>query len=148
MAIVRWDPFRDLAALHDRMNRLFDETLSRSRAGEPSELTGSWSPSVDVYENSDKFVLVAELPGLSKEDVQIELKDDVITLKGERKFQDEYKDQTCHRMERSYGQFIRSFSLPTQVEMGKVEAKFKDGVLTVTVPKAAAAKPRLIPIAA
>ncbi len=148
MAIVRWDPFRDLTALHDRMNRLFDETMSRSRAAEPSELTGSWSPSVDVYENADRYVLVAELPGLRKEDVQIELKENVLTLKGERKFEDEYKDQTCHRMERAYGQFVRSFSLPTQVEAGKVEAKFKDGVLTVTVPKSAAAKPRVIPIAA
>lgn len=146
MAIVRWDPFRDLTTLHERMNRLFDETLSRGRSGEPSELTGNWAPSVDVYENADSYVLMAELPGLTREDVQIELKENVLTLRGERKFQDEYKDQTCHRMERAYGHFIRSFSLPTQVEAGKVEARFKDGVLTVSVPKAAAAKPRVIPI--
>ncbi|HEX7126266.1 MAG TPA: Hsp20/alpha crystallin family protein [Thermodesulfobacteriota bacterium] len=148
MAIVRWDPFRDLAVLHERMNRLFDETLSRTRTGEPSELTGNWSPAVDVYENADRYVVVAELPGLTKDDVQIELKDNVLTLKGERKFADEFKDQTCHRMERAYGQFVRSFSIPAQVEAGKVEARFKDGVLTVTIPKAAAAKPRVIPIAA
>jgi HSP20 family protein len=148
MAIVRWDPFRDLAVLHDRMNRLFDETLSRGRNGEPAELTGAWTPSVDVFENPDKFEIVAELPGLTKDDIQLELKENVLTLRGERKFENEYKDQTCHRMERSYGQFVRSFSLPTQVEAGKVEAKFKDGILTVTVPKAAAAKPRVIEIAA
>ncbi len=148
MAITRWDPFRDFATLHDRMNRLFDETVARSRGGEPAELTGNWSPTVDVYEDAERYVLVVELPGLSKDDVQIELKENVLTLKGERKFEEQYKDQTCHRMERAYGQFIRSFSLPTQVEAGKVEAKFKDGVLTVAVPKAAAAKPRLIPIAA
>lgn len=148
MAIVRWDPFRDLSTLHDRMNRLFDETLSRGRSSEPSELTGNWAPSVDVYENGEGYVIVAELPGLTKDEVQIELKENMLTLRGERKFQDEYKDQTCHRMERAYGQFVRSFSLPAQVEAGKVEARFKDGVLTVTVPKAAAAKPRLITIAA
>ncbi len=148
MAIVRWDPFRDVAMLHDRMNRLFDETLSRTRGSEPSELTGNWSPSVDVYENNDRYVLVAELPGLSKDDVQIEMKENILTLRGERRFQEEYKDQTCHRMERAYGQFVRSFSLPAQVEANKVEATFKDGVLTVTVPKAAASKPRVIPIAA
>ena len=148
MAITRWDPFRDLATLHDRMNRLFDETFARTRGGEPAELTGNWSPMVDVYEDADRYVLVAELPGLSKDDVQIELKENVLTLKGERKFDERYKDQTCHRMERAYGQFVRSFSLPAQVEASKVEAKFKDGVLTVAVPKAAAAKPRLIPIAA
>lgn len=148
MAIVRWDPFRDLTTLHDRMNRLFDETLGRVRGGEPSELTGTWTPSVDVYEDSDRYILVAELPGLSKEDVQIELKENVLTLKGERKFQEEYKDQTCHRMERAYGGFVRSFALPSQVETAKVEAKFKDGVLTVSVPKAAAVRPRVIPIAA
>lgn len=148
MAIVRWDPFRDLAILHERMNRLFDETLSRTRAAEPSELTGSWSPAVDVYENAERYVVIAELPGLTKDDVQIELKENVLTLRGERKFEDEYKDQTCHRMERAYGQFVRSFSIPAQVEASKVEARFKDGVLTVTIPKAAAAKPRVIPIAA
>jgi HSP20 family protein len=148
MAIVRWDPFRDLAVLHDRMNRLFDETMTRTRNGDPAELTGSWTPSVDVFENGDRFDIVAELPGLGKDDVQIELKENVLTLRGERKFEDEYKDQQVHRMERSYGAFVRSFSLPTQVEATKVEAKFKDGVLTVSVPKAAAAKPRLIPIGA
>lgn len=148
MAIVRWDPFRDLNTLHDRMNRLFDETLGRTRGPEPAELTGNWTPSVDVYEDPDRYVLVAELPGLTKDDVQIELKENVLTLRGERKFHEEYKDQTCHRMERAYGAFVRSFSLPSQVETSKVEAKFQDGVLTVSVPKAAAAKPRVIPIAA
>jgi HSP20 family protein len=148
MAIVRWDPFRDLTTLHDRMNRLFDETLIRSRASEPAELTGTWAPSVDVFENADKFEIFAELPGIKKEDVQLELKENVLTLKGERRFENEYKDHTCHRMERAYGQFVRSFSLPTQVDASKVEAKYKDGVLTVTVPKAATAKPRVIEIAA
>lgn len=148
MAITRWDPFRDLATLHERMNRLFDETVARTRGIEPSELTGAWAPAVDVYEDADRYLLYAELPGLSKNDVQIELKDNVLTIKGERKFDELLKDQTAHRVERSYGQFVRSFLLPAQVEAGKVEAKFTDGVLTVTVPKAAAAKPRLIPIAA
>ncbi len=147
MAIVRWDPFRDIATLHERMNRLFDEAFARTR-GEPSELAGTWTPAVDVYEDPDKFMIVAELPGVSKDDVQIELKENVLTLRGERKFSEQFKDQTCHRMERAYGQFTRSFTLPAEVEPTKVEAKFKDGVLTVTVPKAAAAKPRLIPIAA
>ncbi|HWP34566.1 MAG TPA: Hsp20/alpha crystallin family protein [Thermodesulfobacteriota bacterium] len=147
MAIVRWDPFRDLAALHERMNRLFEETFGRTR-GEAAELSGTWWPATDVYETADGFQIVAELPGLSKDDVQVELKDNVLTLKGERRYEEKYRDQTAHRVERCYGQFSRSFALPAEVDASKVEARFKDGVLTISVPKAAAAKPRLIPIAA
>lgn len=145
MAIVRWDPFRDLMSLQERMNRLFDESLTRRREDQPLGLT-TWSPAVDIFETENAIVVKAELPGLSKDDIEVQIHDGVLTLKGERKFEKEVKEENYHRIERAYGGFQRSFSLPSSVEEDKIKASFKDGVLEVDLPKAEAVKPKQIKV--
>jgi len=147
MAIVRWDPFRDLMTIQDRMNRLFDQTLSKTRTDDDEGLTAStWSPSVDIYETADSVVLKAELPGLSRENIDIQVRDNTLTLKGERKFEREVKDENYLRIERSYGAFQRAFNLPSVIQQDKIKAVFKEGVLEVTMPKAEEAKPKQVKI--
>ncbi len=150
MAIVRWEPFgRSLSpwqgfeALRRRMERLFNEFMP-----EESEdvLQSRWLPVVDVSENKDNYVIHAELPGMKKKDVKITLQDDVLTISGEKKVEREEKDKTYHLVERSYGQFSRSFTLPAKVEADKIKAEFKDGVLNITLPKAPEAKAKEIDI--
>jgi len=147
MAIVRWDPFRDLMTIQDRMNRLFDQTLSKTRTDDDEGLTAStWSPAVDIYETADSIVLKAELPGLSRENIDIQVRDNTLTLKGERKFEREVKDENYLRIERSYGAFQRAFNLPSVIQQDKIKAVFKEGVLEVTMPKAEEAKPKQVKI--
>jgi HSP20 family protein len=145
MAITRWRPFRDLVSIQDEMNRLFDDFFGRPmvRSGWTE---GVWSPSVDVSENKDNVVIKAEIPGMTKDDVKISIQDNVITLKGEKKQEKEEKDANYHRIERSYGSFCRSFTLPTAVKADKIKATYKDGVLNVTLPKTEEVKPKEIPI--
>ena len=136
MAIVRWDPFRDLSAIQDRINRLFDESLSRSKFFDKENLTsGFWSPSVDIYETESDIVLKAELPEMDQKDIHINIENNVLTLKGERKLDKETKEENYHRIECSYGSFSRSFSLPNAVEVEKIKAQYKDGVLKINMPK-------------
>jgi len=147
VAIVRWDPFRDLMTLQDRMNRLFDQTMSRTRADEEEGMTVStWSPAVDIFETADSIVMKAELPGVSRANIDIQVRDNTLTLKGERKFEREVKEENYLRIERSYGAFQRAFSLPTVVQQDKIKAVFRDGVLEVTMPKAEEAKPKQVKI--
>ena len=147
MAIVRWDPFRDVMTLQDRMNRLFDQALSRTRTDDEEGLTASmWSPAVDIFETPDSIVMKAELPGVSREHIDIQVRDNTLTLKGERKFEREVKDENYLRIERSYGAFQRAFSLSTVIQQDKIKAVFKDGVLEVTMPKAEEAKPKKLKI--
>lgn len=147
VAIVRWDPFRDLMTLQDRMNRLFDQTMSRTRADEEEGMTVStWSPAVDIFETADSIVMKAELPGVSQANIDIQVRDNTLTLKGERKFEREVKDENYLRIERSYGAFQRAFSLPTVIQQDKIRAVFKDGVLEVTLPKAEEAKPKQVKV--
>ncbi len=148
MAIVRWEPFRDLMSLQDRMNRLFDESFrGLARPGEEDwVLGGAWAPPVDVYEHEGNIVLKAELPGVDPKDVDIRLENNVLTLRGERKFGSEVKRDSYHRVERSYGTFSRSFTLPSLVDQQHIKADFKDGVLQVTLPKREEAKPKQIQI--
>lgn len=147
VAIVRWDPFRDLMTLQDRMNRLFDQTMSRTRADEEEGMTVStWSPAVDIFETADSIVMKAELPGVSRANIDIQVRDNTLTLKGERKFEREVKEENYLRIERSYGAFQRAFSLPTVIQQDKIRAVFKDGVLEVTLPKAEEAKPKQVKI--
>jgi HSP20 family protein len=147
MAIVRWDPFRDLMTIQERMNRLFDQTLSKTRTEDEEGLTAStWSPAVDIYETADSIVLKAELPGLSRENIDIQVRDNTLTLKGERKFEREVKDENYLRIERSYGAFQRGFSLPAVIQQDKIKATFKEGVLEVSMPKAEEAKPTQVKI--
>ena len=143
MAIVRWEPFRDLVTLQDRMNRLFDESFGRGRAAEDDwSLGGSWAPAVDIYEKDGNIVLKAELPGIDPKDVDVRVENNVLTLRGERRFDQEVSKESYHRVERAYGSFTRSFTLPNVVDTQNIKAEFKDGVLRMTLPKREEAKPR------
>jgi HSP20 family protein len=147
MAIVRWsDPFREFAQLQDRINRAFGEAYGRSDEGLMT--SGAWVPPVDIYQNGDKeVVLKAELPDMVREDIDITVDNGTLTIKGEKKFSSEVKEEQFHRFERRYGSFSRSFSLPTRIDTDKVRAEFKDGVLSITLPVKAEAKPRQIEVA-
>lgn len=146
MAIVRWRPLRDIVSIQDEMNKLFDDFFGRTptRWFQPEE--GLWAPNVDVSETKDNIVLIAEMPGLNKEDIKLSVQDNVLTLSGEKKQEKEEKDANYHRLERSYGAFCRSFTLPTPVQADKVKASYKDGILKVTLPKTEEVKPKEIPI--
>lgn len=149
MAIVRWEPFRDLVSLQDRMNRLFDDSfrsVSRGAGEEEWALGGSWAPAVDIFEQEGNIVLKAELPGVDSKDVDVRIENNILTLRGERKFDSEVNKENYHRVERAYGTFSRSFTLPTVVDTEKIKADFKDGVLKVTLPKREEAKPKQISI--
>ena len=147
MAIVRWEPFRDLFSLQERMNRLFDESYRGARQGEEEwALGGSWAPTVDIYEHEGNIVLKAEIPGIDPKDVDVRVENNTLTLKGERKLDSEVKKENYHRVERSYGAFTRSFTLPNVVDTTNIKAEYKDGVLRVTLPRREEAKPKSISI--
>ena len=142
MAIVRVDPLREFAAIQDRMNRLFGGAYLRD---EDTAFRGSWVPAVDIFETpAHDLVIRAELPGMGREDIEVAVENSTLVLKGEKKFDPEVKEEAYRRVERTYGTFHRSFSLPNTVDTGKVSAEFKHGVLTVTLPFREEAKPRTI----
>jgi len=143
MSIVRFDPFRDITSFRDDINRLFARTL-----GEGLSASQTWTPAVDVFETKDAVTLKAELPGLTVDDVDVEIDDNVLTVSGERTFQDTVEEGRFYRVERSYGRFSRSLTLPQGIKADEVTATFKDGILEVTVPKAEEVKPRKVAIAA
>lgn len=147
MAIQRWDPFRDLTTLQERMNRLFEESLSRSRGGEEDTVAG-WTPAVDIYETDNEIVIKAELPEIDKKDLDVHLENNTLTIHGERRFSDEVKRENYHRIERAYGSFARSFALPNVVDSEKVDASFKDGVLKLVLHKKEGTRARSIKIEA
>ncbi len=139
--LTRWEPFRDLARLQDEMTRLFgDERMFR--AGE----SVGWTPSCDIYEDEEAVKVRFELAGVDPKNVEVRFENGVLTLKGERKLENEEKRENYHRVELSYGTFTRSFSLPGTIDGEKIRAESKDGVLTVTLPKRAEAKPRSIQV--
>ncbi|OLE55356.1 MAG: hypothetical protein AUG51_03520 [Acidobacteria bacterium 13_1_20CM_3_53_8] len=146
MAIVRYDPFRDLRTLQDEVNRLFSSNLSRTFDDE-GIARGAWMPSVDIYENKDQIVLEAELPGMNREDFDLSIENNVITLRGERRFEKKDDSDNYHRVERSYGSFTRSFTLPQTVSAEDANAEYRNGVLRVTLPKREEVKARRIEIA-
>jgi HSP20 family protein len=142
MAIVRFDPVREFANLHDRMNRLFGDVYLRD---DDVSNRGAWMPPVDIYETeSHDLVLKAELPDMTREDIEVTVENNTLTLRGEKKFVGEVKEERYRRVERSYGQFSRSFTLPNTVDAAKVSADYKNGVLTVRLPFREEAKPRTI----
>jgi HSP20 family protein len=146
MTLVRWsDPLREFAQLQDRINRAFSDTYGRSDEGLMT--SGNWAPPVDIYQNGDhEVVLRAELPGMTREDIDITVDNGTLTIRGEKKFSSDVKEESFHRIERRYGSFSRSFSLPQTVDTGKVGAEYKDGVLTVRLPLREEAKPRQIKV--
>jgi HSP20 family protein len=149
MNLVRFEPFRNLVSLQEHMNRLFDDSF-RGVSPRPDDgdwaLGGSWAPAVDIFEKDGNIVLKAELPGVSSKEVDIRIENNVLTLRGERKLEQEIKKENVHRVERTYGAFSRSFTLPSVVDTEKIKAEFKDGVLTVTLPKREEAKPKQIQV--
>ena len=145
MAIIRWDPFRDLITLREKMNRLFEEAFT-SRGEEKDLVASTWSPSVDIYETENALVLAAEVPGIDEKDIEIKIEDNTLTLKGERKFEKETKEENYHRIERAYGSFYRSFTLPHYIDQDKIKAEHENGVLKITMPKKPELKPRKVKI--
>ena len=145
MSITRWDPFRELEALQEDVDRLFQETLTRPRREIPAARV--WAPAVDVFEDEDKIVLRAELPGMKKEDIDVEMHGDTLTIKGERRFENEEERDNYVRVERAYGRFQRSFTVGTPVKAGQVKASYRDGVLEVSIPKAEETKPKKVEVA-
>ena len=145
MAIVRWDPFRELNAVQERMNRLFGDVY---RAADDDVMRrGAWAPPVDIYDSGNhELVIKAELPDMSKDDIEITVENNTLTLRGEKKMDSAMKDECCHRIERTYGTFSRTFSLPTTVDTSKVPADYKNGVLTVKLPVREEAKPKQIQV--
>ena len=148
MAIVRfWDPMKELSSLQNRMNRVFEETFGSPlyRGEQPG--VGTWSPAVDIFETGDEIIVKAEVPGLAKDQIHVEVENGELTLHGERKFEREVKEENYHRVERTYGAFHRSFALPGTVDAEKVKAEMKDGILEVRLGKREQAKPKQITVA-
>ncbi|MBW2606820.1 MAG: Hsp20/alpha crystallin family protein [Deltaproteobacteria bacterium] len=146
MTIVKWDPFRNVAALQDRINRIFDESFSRTADLEDDISMSAWKPSVDIYETDEAIILKAELPGIKKEDVSVEVKDNILTLKGERAEEKEIKEKNYYRKERAFGTFNRAFNLQHRIQPDKIKARFKDGVLEIEIPKPEEEKPKQITV--
>ena len=149
MAITRWNPFRELEEINDRLNRTFGRSLltpQLDKDGKDALVGFDWAPTVDISENTEEFQIKAELPEVKKEDVKIHVEDGVLTISGERKQEKEEQNKKWHRVERSYGSFMRTFTLPANIDDAKIRAEFKDGVLTMRLPKSATAKPKSIEV--
>ncbi|MGD9808475.1 MAG: Hsp20/alpha crystallin family protein [Deferribacterales bacterium] len=142
MAIVRWDPLKDLMTMHDRMNKIFDETLSKTAQGN----YGDWLPPVDIFETEEEIIIIAELPGMKEEDLDIQVTDGVLSLKGEKKYPAEGERDNYYRLERAYGKFNRSFSIPNTVDITSVKASLKEGLLKVSLKKKEEIQPRVIKV--
>ena len=145
MAIIRWDPFRDLTTLRERMNVLFGDVYS-SRGEDKDLIASTWNPSVDIYEHNGNLVLTAEVPGLDENDIEVKLEDSTLTIKGERKYEKEVNEENYHRVERSYGSFSRSFSLPQNIDQDKIKAESENGILKIPMPKKAELKPKKVKV--
>ena len=141
--MTRWDPFRELNVLQDRMNRLFQDYAPR---GEQDLTAGNFVPPVDIYEDEQGISVKAELPGVDPKDVDVRVENNTLTIKGERKFEKEEKEENFHRIERRYGSFVRSFTLPNTVDTDNVKADFENGVLMIRLSKRAEAKPKQIKV--
>ena len=146
MTIVRWAPLRNVATLQDRINRIFNEAFADSKDFEDEVSMSAWRPVVDIFDTNNAIVIKAELPGIKKDDVSVDVKDNVLTIKGERSFSKEIKEENYYRKERSFGKFQRSFTLPEAIEPAGIKANFKNGVLEIEVPKAEEKKPKQISI--
>ncbi|MDD2317963.1 MAG: Hsp20/alpha crystallin family protein [Desulfobacterales bacterium] len=146
MSLIRWEPYGGLINLQSNINRLFNDVFPGKTAEGDDLSLGMWRPMVDICDTENAIVVTAELPGVKKEDISIEVKDNILTIKGERSVDSEVKEENYYRRERSFGSFQRSFSLPTEVNPESIKAGFKDGVLKIEVPKPEAKKPKQISI--
>jgi len=153
MTLTRWNPANglsnmtsDLFNMQRQFNRLFDGFLRGGMRDDDSVFASNWTPAVDIVEKTDEYLVALELPGVNKDDVKITLESNVLTIRGEKKQESEKKDENLHRVERSYGMFQRSFTLPLTVKSDKIDASYKDGVLQIHLPKAEEAKPKAIDV--
>lgn len=146
MSLVRWDPFRELEDMTERLNRVFARPSARAAGGKEHLTVADWIPSVDISETDQEYLIKAELPEVKKEDVRVTVEDGVLTIQGERHQEKEDKGRKYHRVERSYGTFMRSFTLPESVDETGVKAEYKDGVLTLHLPKVEKVKPKAIEV--
>lgn len=147
MTITRWTPFSELAVLQNRLNSIFNDFGTPEGRSE-SLASGNFTPAVDVYEDAQKIVLKLDVPGIRQEDIDVRLENQTLTVKGERKFEKEEKEENFHRIERRYGSFIRVFTLPQTADMEKVSADYKDGVLQIEIAKKSEAQPKQIKVSA
>jgi len=146
MDLIRWNPLKEMVSLRERMNRLFDDSLFRSDQRNDQTEMGVWLPAVDVFEKEDQLVIKAELPGMDKKDISLDIKDGVLTLSAVRKIENEVKEENFYRREMSYGKFIRSFSLPADSDTEKIKAEFQNGLLVIEVPKPERHQPKQIKV--
>src|SRR3970040_454252 len=142
--ITRWDPFRGLTSLQDQVNRLFEGTVAQGRTGEAD--LASWAPALDIYEAKDELVAQVDLPGVQEKDIDIRLENNTLTIRGERKFEKSVNEENFLRVERAYGSFTRTFSLPNTVNAEGIRADYNQGVLTVHLPKREESKPKQVKI--
>jgi HSP20 family protein len=146
MELVRWKPARDMFSLQNSMNHFFDDFFFPMGRGETVRNVWNWNPKVDIYEEEDQIVVTAELPGVDKKDIEVDVRDGVLTLKGERSADNEVKEKNYYRKERSFGKFERSFKLQRDVDPGKITADYKDGILKVSIPRPDEVKPKQITV--
>jgi HSP20 family protein len=144
MNLIKWDPFRELEDVSSRLNRIFGRTAGRTESDNEMLAVADWMPSVDISETDAAYLIKGEIPGVKKEDVKVTIQDGMLTIQGERKMEKEEKDKKFHRVECSYGSFMRSFRVPDDADESAVKAEFKDGMLNVTLPKSAKSKPKSI----
>jgi len=144
MELIRWNPMYDRFNLRHRMDKMLGDYFYPSVQGQEDSEVGNWNPAADIYENDDNIVIKAEFPGIDKKDITVDLKNRVLTLKGERSSDDETTEDNYYRRERRYGRFERAFTLPTEVDPDKIKADYKDGVLKIEIPKSQEKKPKKI----
>ena len=148
MTLVRWNPIRDFSVLQNQMNRLFEDAMGTWLGESNGRGSTGWVPLADIYENENDLIVRAELPGVDPEMVDLRVENNVLTIRGERPFEQKVEQENYHRLERSYGTFSRSFTLPATIDADKIRAEYRDGILNLTLPKSEKAKPKRIQIAA
>jgi HSP20 family protein len=144
MNIVKWDPIKEMEEVSNRLNRIFRRAPATNEAGQEMLTVADWSPTSDITESDTAYLIKAEIPGVKKEDVKVTIQDGMLTMQGERKMEKEEKGKKFHRIERSYGSFLRSFRLPEDADENSVKAEFKDGLLNVTVAKTTKARSQAV----
>jgi len=145
MTLIRWKPVRSLDNIQDEVGRVFDSFFDSGRFAHANAGSG-WEPDVDIVEDKDMVSVKVDLPGIEKDDIKVSVEENILTIKGERKSEKEEQDKNYHRVERIYGSFCRSFSLPSMVDSQSIKANYKNGVLSIDLPKAEEVKPKEIPI--
>jgi HSP20 family protein len=147
MSLMKWDPFKELEDVSARLNRFFGRSSAPVESSQEMLSVADWTPSVDISETDTAYLIKGEIPGVKKEDVKVTIQDGMLNIVGERKMEKEEKERKYHRIERSYGSFMRSFRVPSDADDSAVKAEFKDGVLNVTLPKSSSAKRKAIEVA-